>query len=641
MTQSHREHLTKRFLTLLRCTFALFWLGSAVLGYFGLRTYLESKSGDASAPNVLYNELALISVQQLPPPGRMTWPLQVGRFASPAILLYTVLEIGLALSAERIRAALHRRARNHVVICGTTRAADTLADQLRAAGKRVITIEPTLRRRESMSVVEGDPTSARVLHDAAVHRADCVYACLERSEDNASVIMAVDRMQARWGRPLKLYALIHDLDLCAALRARQWSASASGAHHLDFFNLDELAARAVVRRDHEAFDDGPPQIAVVGTGAFARSIIVEFGRQWLVRRGTSRAVMSAALIGADAPKAVSNLCDRYAFLGEACRIEPRTESLDRFLALHRGGVGGTGGAVRVRRLYLCQSDENEALKTALTSAAFLRTTVGVVVVRLERMVGLASGFRPGPDGAALLDAYGGRLRLVDVIEEGCDPERIGEDLTEELARACHEHYVAERFAAGSAPDSAAALVRWEELPDDFRCANRDLAVDVGRKLASIDCLLSPRAAGEPKFAYRGDEIERLAGQEHARWVAERRRSGWTYGPRRDNSARRHPALLPWAELPEEQREKDRQAVRAYPEILAAAGLVVVRLNGSNGPAGPTNPDVTDPSIPPGAPGTPDAALEGAKAGPRTPPPRAGSHPATGSRTGGRLRARRR
>ena len=53
-------------------------------------------------------------------------------------------------------------------------------------------------------------------------------------------------------------------------------------------------------------------------------------------------------------------------------------------------------------------------------------------------------------------------------------------------------------------------------------------------------------------------------------------SGWTLGPQRDRQKKISPTLVAWADLPEPEREKDRQAVRAIPEALKEIGLEVRR-----------------------------------------------------------------
>jgi hypothetical protein len=45
---------------------------------------------------------------------------------------------------------------------------------------------------------------------------------------------------------------------------------------------------------------------------------------------------------------------------------------------------------------------------------------------------------------------------------------------------------------------------------------------------------------------------------------------------RDYDRKLHPDLVDWEYVPEASRDKDRSAVRAIPEDLAAAGLQIVR-----------------------------------------------------------------
>jgi hypothetical protein len=60
-------------------------------------------------------------------------------------------------------------------------------------------------------------------------------------------------------------------------------------------------------------------------------------------------------------------------------------------------------------------------------------------------------------------------------------------------------------------------------------------------------------------------------------MRERQRQGWTYAPERDDARQHHPLLVPWEQLSEEQREKDRDAVRNLPRLLETAGLRVRKI----------------------------------------------------------------
>ncbi|MBS2963237.1 NAD-binding protein [Actinocrinis puniceicyclus] len=582
MAQTRREPLSARAITTVRLFFVGLGLSSLILGYLGLGPYVRSleaakqlPSGDDGTSNLVYFDAELFLLQSYPlsvggpPPG----PLNFARFSAPCVAAYTLTEIGISVSAARLRRSRIRRAKGHAVVCGATRAAEVLAARLRAEGTRVVTIVPETLERPGRETLCADPRTTHALLAAGAHRAEMLYACLDRGEDNAQVAGAAEALRAGRGRPKRIHVLIPDLELCSALRARRWSLAESRTRHLGFFNPDELAAQATVRADRAAFDGITPQIAIVGTGAFARSVLVEFAWQWVARGGAQREPARVILIGDEAVETAAALCGRYAFLPRACRIEPRTEPFEHVLAARWGDP-----SLRpLRRLYLCQDDEGEALKAALDTAAQLHAAFAEVVVRLDRMTAMAAGFRGDRGGGVLFDALGGQLRLVDVTGEGCDPALVDDDLAEGLARACHQRYLTELLDGGAIPGSTPALVPWERLAEEYRTANRDQAADIGRKLAAIGCLLTPRRSGRPCFRWRDGELERLAELEHERWAAERLSHGWVWGAQRDDAAKRHPDLVPWDLLADRQRERDRRAVRDLPRMLADAGLAIVRI----------------------------------------------------------------
>ena len=53
-------------------------------------------------------------------------------------------------------------------------------------------------------------------------------------------------------------------------------------------------------------------------------------------------------------------------------------------------------------------------------------------------------------------------------------------------------------------------------------------------------------------------LERLAENTHDVWAATRIAQGWSYGPNRDDAAKKHPCLVPYADLPESEKEYDRK-----------------------------------------------------------------------------------
>ena len=88
-----------------------------------------------------------------------------------------------------------------------------------------------------------------------------------------------------------------------------------------------------------------------------------------------------------------------------------------------------------------------------------------------------------------------------------------------------------------------------------------------------------QADGDPLIFTGFDEekdIEPMAELEHGRWNIERLRDSWRYSKTRDDSRKIHDCLVAWEDLPEDIKRYDRDAVRAFPEILARAGLEISR-----------------------------------------------------------------
>jgi hypothetical protein len=69
-------------------------------------------------------------------------------------------------------------------------------------------------------------------------------------------------------------------------------------------------------------------------------------------------------------------------------------------------------------------------------------------------------------------------------------------------------------------------------------------------------------------------VELLARNNHDLWARRRIEEGWSYGPRRDDLKKETPALIPYEELPESERQYDRDnAIETLKVILALGGKI--------------------------------------------------------------------
>ena len=65
--------------------------------------------------------------------------------------------------------------------------------------------------------------------------------------------------------------------------------------------------------------------------------------------------------------------------------------------------------------------------------------------------------------------------------------------------------------------------------------------------------------------------EKLAEQVHEIWASGRIAEGWTWGPRRDDRLKQNPTLVPYAELPESEKEYDRATAFGTLKLVLALG----------------------------------------------------------------------
>jgi ryanodine receptor 2 len=70
--------------------------------------------------------------------------------------------------------------------------------------------------------------------------------------------------------------------------------------------------------------------------------------------------------------------------------------------------------------------------------------------------------------------------------------------------------------------------------------------------------------------------ERLSEHAHEVWAKQRLADGWTWGPRRDDLTKCHPNLVPYDQLPDPEKQYDRNAAMESIKALLALGYRVVK-----------------------------------------------------------------
>jgi ryanodine receptor 2 len=70
--------------------------------------------------------------------------------------------------------------------------------------------------------------------------------------------------------------------------------------------------------------------------------------------------------------------------------------------------------------------------------------------------------------------------------------------------------------------------------------------------------------------------EEMAKNVHDVWSAGRIAQGWTWGPKRDDEKKENPCLVPYEELPESEKEYDRNTSIETLKVILSLGFKIER-----------------------------------------------------------------
>ncbi|MHB1314523.1 MAG: RyR domain-containing protein [Christensenellales bacterium] len=144
-----------------------------------------------------------------------------------------------------------------------------------------------------------------------------------------------------------------------------------------------------------------------------------------------------------------------------------------------------------------------------------------------------------------------------------------------LAREIHNQYIAGQKLLG---EPIYVAEDFEQLEPSSRYSNLRQAMNMDKRLRKLGfAMVPPDIEGGAIEKLPRDVIEQYAMMEHDDWAAGKLRFGWRYAPVRNDAGQLHDCLLPWAELPENQREKDRNTARNVIKLAELAGMKVIRL----------------------------------------------------------------
>ena len=71
-------------------------------------------------------------------------------------------------------------------------------------------------------------------------------------------------------------------------------------------------------------------------------------------------------------------------------------------------------------------------------------------------------------------------------------------------------------------------------------------------------------------------VEQMSKNVHDVWAENRMAEGWTYGEQRDDVQKKHPCLVPYEELPDSEKEYDRNTSIGTLKLILKSGFKITK-----------------------------------------------------------------
>ncbi|WP_321508184.1 RyR domain-containing protein [uncultured Methanoregula sp.] len=570
------------------------WAFAFILGYVGYWFAYNSPVVTMSWPDTLYKTLQLFTNNyqlQVPPPNLS---LQLARFLAPVLMYSTILFLVATHVYENYQRFLLRITHNHIVICGLGLLGPVLVEQFSREGCAVVVIEkdPTPDEIEQCKlsgafILTGDASNRNVLAAAGVGRAECLISVTGEDEINAEIAgCAATIPRSKPHHPLTCYLHIVDLNLYSLLKETEFQKANASLFRLDLFNIYQTAGKSAL--DHpEPFpgngtDPAKVRLLVIGIGRMGESLIVQAARSWRARFGDTGMKLPITIIDRHADEKKEMLQVRYPAIKKFCEFETITTDIDS-PDFNRGTfLKAESGRCPFSRIFICVGDPSLGLAAGLKIHSRLQEKdirqegrQVPVIIRTNHETGLSRYLETlKKQSSAFAD-----LHAFPLIDQNCKVDVILNTTHETIARASHEDYVQKEQKKGLTSETNPSMKPWEELPEELKASNRFQADHIIEKLRAISCGVTQLVDwDEPLFDIE-PWVEQLARMEHDRWMQEKTAAGYKYGEVRDDRwwHRRHKSMVPYDDLPETEKEKDRDPVRSIPALLKSVDLKIKRL----------------------------------------------------------------
>jgi hypothetical protein len=499
------------------------------------------------------------------------WYLALAKFLGTVVAFMIIAQVIFQIFINQYQIWRLQHKKNHILILGFQQCGQQFALAALAQGKQVIAIELQINHQQqafimqnnNISLLVANPTDKATLLQAAAHQAERIIFTNKNNLLNIQGLKNLQQILQQQATTTKsAHIQIQDPNLLESLKQDSQFLKQQQNLKLITFNKQRLTARRLLlSQPLYQYADMRGQdrirVAIFGYNHQAQQLLLQLASSSYYR---DFKVPEITIIDSQAQQRRQQIISRYPGLQDSqiCKLttidfDINTQTPDAEF-LQKLDQGNSAYGQNLTAIILCHEQDNQNITASLQLRIKIQQTrialAPIYVSMTQDLDALSINTDQTPNFETVLQHFG---------QQTCSWQEIVEASSDKLAKFIHKAYNA-RYGNGT---------KWQDLTETYREANRGAADHITVKLASLGYFIPQDPSNWSQQVDLTANQELLAKLEHNRWYAERRLNGWQYGPKRDDNRKIHPCLIPYEQLPETEKQKDRTNIQDLQDFFSS------------------------------------------------------------------------